>query len=64
MLESYTFLTCNNPKNVKHGGVGLFYKDSLAIKIRDDIPFDETLVIEIMINKKKDIFYCFVQKSL
>ena len=47
MLESYTFLACNNPKNVKHGGVGLFYKDSFAIKIRDDIAFDETLVIEI-----------------
>ena len=51
MLESYTCLACNNPKNVKHGGVGLFYKYSLAIKIRDDIAFDETLVIEIMIDK-------------
>ena len=55
MLESYTFLACNNPKNVKHGGVGIFYKDSFAIKIRDDIAFDETLVIEIMIDK--NIFF-------
>ena len=53
MLESYTFLACNNPKNLIHEGVGLFYKDSLPIKIRDDIAFDETLVIEIMIDKKR-----------
>ena len=62
MLESYTFLACNNPKNVKHGGVGLFYKDSLAIKIRDDIAFEETLVIEIMIDKKK-IFITVLYRS-
>ena len=62
MLESYTFLACNNPKNVKHEGVGLFYKDSLAIKMRDDIAFDETLVIEIMIDKKK-IFFTVLYRS-
>ena len=62
MLENYKFISCNNPNNIKHGGVGLFYKDSLAIKIRDDISFDETLVVEIMIDHK-NIFFTVLYRS-
>jgi len=62
MLEDYTFISCNSPLNTKHGGVGLFLKDSLAIKVRNDISFDETLVVEIMIGKKK-IFFTVLYRS-
>ena len=62
MLENYNFVACNNPNNVKHGGVGLFYKDSLSIKIRSDLAFDETIVVELMIGRKK-IFFTVLYRS-
>ena len=33
--------------NSRYGGVGLFYKNSLPIKIRNDLSFDESIVIEL-----------------
>ena len=47
MLEHYTFIPKNNPLNVKHGGVGVFYKNTLPIKVRNDLSFDETIVLEL-----------------
>ena len=40
MLEDYTFIACNNPNNEKHGGVGLFHKTTLPLKIRNDLSFN------------------------
>ena len=37
LINDYTFLSSNNPKNTKHRGVGLFYKNSLPIKVKDDL---------------------------
>ena len=37
---------CKNPTNVRNGGVGLFYKNSLPIKIRNDLANDESIVVE------------------
>ena len=31
LLNDYTFLSANNPKNTRHGWVGLFYKNSLPV---------------------------------
>ena len=39
-----------------HGGVGLFYKNSLPIKIRNDLSFDESIVIELNFGRKKFFF--------
>ena len=36
-----------NPTNFRHGGVGLFFKNSLPIKIRDDLSFEESIVVEL-----------------
>ncbi len=36
-IEGYTFLSANHPDDVAHGGVGVFYKDSLPIVLRDDL---------------------------
>ena len=35
MLDNYFFIFKNNPLNTKRGGVGLFYKDSLPLKVRN-----------------------------
>ena len=37
--NDYTFVHSNNPTNNRHAGVGLFYKKSLPIKIRNDLSF-------------------------
>ena len=28
LIENYEFVSCNNPSGNKHGGVGIFFKDS------------------------------------
>ena len=34
LLNDYTFVSANNPTNTRYGGVGLFYKHSLPVKVR------------------------------
>ena len=47
LLNEYTFMPANNPANTTHGGVGLFYKNSLPVVVRTDFCFDESIVIEL-----------------
>ena len=47
LLKDYNFISTNHPGNVSHGGVGLFYKDSLPVIHRKDLSFDECIVIEL-----------------
>ena len=37
LINDYTFVPSKNPTNTRHGGVGLFYKNSLPIKIRNAV---------------------------
>ena len=39
-----------------HGGVGLFYKNSLPIKLRNDLAFRESIVVELKFGCKKMFF--------
>ena len=55
-LPGYNFVSLNNPDGSKNGGVGLFYKESIPLKIRHDLCFDECLVSEIAIGRKKIFF--------
>ena len=56
LLNDYTFVHSNNPTITRHGGVGLFYKNSLPIKIRNDLSFDESIVVELNFGRKKFFF--------
>ena len=47
LLDNYTFVSRNSPNNTRHGGVGLFYKNSLPLVVRGDLGFDETIVVEL-----------------
>ena len=60
MLENYTFVSCNNPS--RNGGVGLFYKNDLPVKIRTDLSFEVSLVIEVVFGRKK-VFFTVIYKS-
>ena len=62
MLDNYTFISSNNQRNTKHGGAGLFYRNSLPIIVRNDLSFPESLVVEIGIGKKK-IFFSVIYRS-
>ena len=53
LIDDYTFVPANNPANVRHGGVGLFYKNSLPVIVRNDLSFDVSIVIEIKFGRKK-----------
>ena len=53
LLNDYSFVTANHPLNRKHGGVGLFYKNSLPITIRHDLSFKESIVVELKSGCKK-----------
>ena len=57
------FVPANNPANVRHGGVGLFYKNSFPVIVRNDLSFDESIVTEIKFGRKKMLIYCLVSKS-
>ena len=57
LLNGYTFVSANNPANNRHGGIGLFYKNSLPVIVRDDLSFDESIVIELKLGRKKTVLY-------
>ena len=56
LLNEYTFVSATNPANKRHGGVGLFYKKSLPITVRNDLSFDESIVVELKFGRKKKFF--------
>ena len=58
-IPGYTFKPLNHPSGGRHGGVGIFYKESLPLRIRDDLCFDECLVSEIKFGRKKIFFTVF-----
>ena len=59
-INDYTFVPANNPANVRHGGVGLFFKNSLPVIVRDDLSFDESIETEIKFGRK--ILKNYIQK--
>ena len=61
LLNDYTFVHSKNPTNTRHGGVGLFYKNSLIIKIRNDLSFDGSIVIELNFGRK--FFFTVLYRS-
>ena len=63
MLE-INFVSCNNTSNIRIGGVGLFYKNDLPIKIRNDLSFDESIVVEVVFGRKKKSSRLFIKVLL
>ena len=62
LLEDFTFIQANHPSGTRRGGVGLFYRNTLPITIRNDLSFDETIVIELNFGRKK-IFFTVIYRS-
>ena len=62
LLNEYTFVSAINPANKRHGGVGLFYKNSLPVAVRSDLSFDESIMVELKFGRKK-IFFTVLYRS-
>ena len=58
-LPGYIYHPLNNPDGSRNGGVGIFYKDSLPLRIREDLSFGECLVTELIFGHKKIFFTVF-----
>ena len=56
ILNGYIYHGCNHPSGKKQGSVGIFYKSSLSLKIRNDLSFDECIVTELRFGRKKIFF--------
>ena len=56
ILPGYKFHACNHPGGDSSGGVGIFYKESLPLRIRQDLSFDECIVTEMRFGRKKIFF--------
>ena len=55
-------MSSQNPTNTRHGGVSLFCKNSLTIKIKNDLSFEESIVVELNFGRKK-IFFTVLYRS-
>ena len=59
ILPGYLYHPLNHPGGKKNGGVGIFYKDSLPLRIRNDLSFDECLVCQLTFGRKNIFFTVF-----
>jgi len=51
-LPGYKFHSCNHPDGNRSGGVGIFYKETLPLRIRQDLSFEEYIVTEMIFGRK------------
>ena len=56
LLKGYQFISSDHPRGDKKGGVGFFYKETLPLKYRDDLSFEECIVVELRFGRKKIFF--------
>ena len=56
LLNGYKFISKNSPSGKKQGGVGIFYRESLPLKTREDLSFNECIVVELRFPRKKIFF--------
>ena len=59
ILPGYQYHPLNHPDGRKNGGVGIFYKETLPLRVRTDLSFDECLVCELTFGRKKIFFTVF-----
>ena len=55
-FKGYNFFSLDHPSGDKKGGVGIFYKETLPLRPRPDLSFDECLVCELIFGRNKIFF--------
>ena len=61
-LNGFNSIYSHHPSGNKRGGVALFYKENLPLFERNDLSFDECIVTEIHIGRKK-VFFTVIYRS-
>ena len=54
MLEGHNLIRSDHPSNTKKGGVFIYYKESLAVRLVDITFLHECIVCELTIQNKKE----------
>ena len=54
-IEGYNFVRADHPDNTKRGGVCIYYKESLPVRVINLPYFKEALLLEMSFNKEKAI---------
>ena len=62
LLDGYKFHVSNHPSGNRRGGVGVLYKETLPLIIRDDLSFNESIVVELHFGKKT-LFFTVIYRS-
>ena len=52
-MEGYNCIPADHPGNVKKGGAGIYYKESIAVQIIDINFLSECTLCEVTVNNKK-----------
>ena len=55
-IKGYSVVRADHPTNTKRGGVCIYYKESLSIRIIDISNLTESILCQITINKKRVMF--------
>ena len=61
-FKNYQFKSANHSSGEKKGGVGIFYKNDLPLKIRHDLSFEECIVCELKFGRK-NIFFTVLYRN-
>ena len=62
ILPGYKYFTCNHPDGNRSGGVGIFYKETLPLRLRQDLSFEECIVSELIFGHKR-IFFTVIYRN-
>ena len=58
-MEGYTFKRCNHPNDIARGGIGVYYKSTLAIMLKPELTkLTITLISQVNIGTEKCFFTC------
>ena len=52
-MEGYKLIRADHPNNIKRGGVYIYYKESLPVRVISIPYFKEALLLEMSYNNKK-----------
>ena len=58
-INGYKLVRADHPRNVKRGGVCVYFKQSLPVRCLPNSYLKECLIIEVSINSKKRLC-CFI----
>ena len=52
-LNGYNMIRADHPSNAKRGGVCIFYKEALALRVVNSLNFNECIVCEVSVQNSK-----------